>query len=481
MDTRNAGSPAAIEDAVCDHLDRHAIEPAVVEMARPLLRRALAEQPAGPYWLTLEWDDTHALLRLRPLPDGPLPGEPAGPGLTRAHEVAARLHAEHADGPEVVTVDLNVARPPERDIDPPPADPDSVDPDRPIELVGLIAGEIGSGHSLEEAAARAGATLAERAARTSALSAADSGPDDTSTDSTRAESVADAIIAAEHELGADFEKVVVRKDRIVLRNRRCPFGPAASPAMCRFTSALAGGIGARAAGRAEVAVTEALASGDHECRLTLDLGRRSDRRAAPGYERPRRSDPPPDRPAPRRTRGFQVTLSLQLPRDRLSVPVTRHLIRAAMHEVGVVAEDGDAVELAVTEACANVIDHSGPGDAYDVAVTISPTACHIRVVDVGRGFDHRALTTPQMAGHDAEHGRGMALMHALVDQVRFESEPERGTMVHLVKLLTFDETSTARRLMREAARVEDAREAAEEAEAARAGGTGTGTPGGAET
>ena len=451
MDTRNAGSAVAVENAVCDHLYRHAIEPAVVEMARPLIERALADQAPGNLWLTLDWDDTHALIRLRHLPDGPLPGEPAGPGLTRVHELAARMYADHGadDG---VTMDLNVARPPERDIDPPPVDPATMDPDRPIELIGLIASEIGSGRSLEEATARAGATLAERTARTAPLDRS-------------ADSVADAIIAAENDLGAEFEKVMVRKDRIVLRNRRCPFGPAASPAMCRFTSALAGGIGARAAGRAEVAVTESLASGDHQCHLTVDLAARSDRRATPGYEWPHPEQPP--RPAPKRSaRGFQVTLSLQLPRDRLSVPVTRHLIRAAMQEVGVVAEDGDAVELAVTEACANVIDHSGPGDAYDVAVTISPTACHIRVVDVGRGFDHNAFTTPQMAGHDSEHGRGMALMHALVDQVRFESEPERGTMVHLVKLLTFDETSTARRLMREAARVEDAREAAEQAEAA---------------
>jgi serine/threonine-protein kinase RsbW len=121
-----------------------------------------------------------------------------------------------------------------------------------------------------------------------------------------------------------------------------------------------------------------------------------------------------------------------------------------MREVGVVAEDADAVELAVSEACANVVAHSGPGDAYEVAVTVGPATCHIRVVDVGRGFDHRALRGPGMAEVDAEHGRGVALMHALVDQVRFESEPERGTVVHLVKQLHFDDEVPARRLMLQA-------------------------------
>lgn len=147
---------------------------------------------------------------------------------------------------------------------------------------------------------------------------------------------------------------------------------------------------------------------------------------------------------------FGLTLSLRLPRDKRSVPVTRHLVKAALDELGVIGEDGDAVQLAVTEACTNVIDHSGPGDAYDVVVTIDHAACHIRVVDVGRGFDHQALTFSPEAAGDAEHGRGVALMHVLVDQVRFESEPEQGTVVHLVKALHFDRNADAWSLMADA-------------------------------
>ncbi len=37
-----------------------------------------------------------------------------------------------------------------------------------------------------------------------------------------------------------------------------------------------------------------------------------------------------------------------------------------------------------------------------------------------------------------------------VDQVRFESQPEHGTVVHLVKNLRFDDTLPIRRLMLEA-------------------------------
>ena len=136
-------------------------------------------------------------------------------------------------------------------------------------------------------------------------------------------------------------------------------------------------------------------------------------------------------------------MSLQLPRERSSVPLTRHVIRSSMAELGVDPADAADVELVVSEACANVINHSGPGDAYEVSVAIAPVACHIRVVDIGRGFDHQTLCPPRMPENDAEHGRGIALMYALADQVSFDSEPERGTVVHLVKQLHFDSSAPA--------------------------------------
>ena len=148
--------------------------------------------------------------------------------------------------------------------------------------------------------------------------------------------------------------------------------------------------------------------------------------------------------------GFRLTLSLQLPRDRSTVPVIRHLNRAAMAEVGVAVSAADDIELALAEACANVVKHSGPGDSYEVSITIGPVNAEIRVVDQGHGFDHQALSA-EMAEVGAERGRGIALMHALVDQVRFESKPELGTVVHLVKKLQFDDTIPSRRLMLEAA------------------------------
>jgi serine/threonine-protein kinase RsbW len=143
-------------------------------------------------------------------------------------------------------------------------------------------------------------------------------------------------------------------------------------------------------------------------------------------------------------------LALRLPRDAMSVPVIRHLVRYALTEVGVLDTISDDIELAVAEACANVLRHSGPGDSYDVSVTIGPEDCEIRVIDIGHGFDHATvMETADLATPDlhAERGRGLGLMQALVDHIELASEPETGTLVRLVKSLSFDEDSAARRLL----------------------------------
>ena len=129
---------------------------------------------------------------------------------------------------------------------------------------------------------------------------------------------------------------------------------------------------------------------------------------------------------------MRITLMLCLPRDSSTLSVVRHIASSALEELGVVTNEIEDVTLALTEAAANVVKHSGADDSYEVHVVIEGHVCEIRVVDAGRGFDSESLGV-SMAGPSEEQGRGMALMAALVDSVRFESRPEAGTIVHLVK------------------------------------------------
>lgn len=139
-----------------------------------------------------------------------------------------------------------------------------------------------------------------------------------------------------------------------------------------------------------------------------------------------------------------MALSLVLPRDELTVPMARHLTSGAMEQLGVDEACAADIEVALSEACTNVILHAGPGDQYEIAVEVDEASCVIRIIDRGEGFDPEALGDP--ADHSAEGGRGVALMHALVDDVRFESRPATGTVVHLRKSLHYGDGSVVRRL-----------------------------------
>ena len=135
---------------------------------------------------------------------------------------------------------------------------------------------------------------------------------------------------------------------------------------------------------------------------------------------------------------MELSLALTLPRDEQTVPVARHIVRNALEQVGVEESCVYDVELALSEACTNVLLHSGPGDQYVVRLNLEDRLGVIRVIDVGHGFDSARLQAED-AAPEAERGRGLGLMQALDDRVDFTSRPEAGTIVTLEKVLTLND------------------------------------------
>lgn len=130
---------------------------------------------------------------------------------------------------------------------------------------------------------------------------------------------------------------------------------------------------------------------------------------------------------------MQILLTVCLPRDEKTVPLIRHIVRDSLLKVGATVECVSDIELALTEACANVLHHVKDNpQGYAVNIQIEGGVCDIRVADGGAGFDASAL---QKASVTAESGRGISLMEALVDELKFVSEPDKGTVVHLAKRL----------------------------------------------
>jgi serine/threonine-protein kinase RsbW len=143
----------------------------------------------------------------------------------------------------------------------------------------------------------------------------------------------------------------------------------------------------------------------------------------------------------------QVSFQLSLPRDEASVTLTRRLIAQALEIVGVEADTISDVEIALSEACANVLRHAKTGDAYEVRAGFNEERAFLEVIDQGEGFDPDTRAPEgQLVADESESGRGVMLMRALMDEVRFESHSGDGNTVTLQKRLTWRPDSPVEQL-----------------------------------
>lgn len=142
---------------------------------------------------------------------------------------------------------------------------------------------------------------------------------------------------------------------------------------------------------------------------------------------------------------MQVNVRLNLPRDVSTVSVTRRILRCAMTALGVRAEVREDLEVALSEACGNVVRHATEADTYEVTVGIHGDLCVIDVVDTGQGQDEASLRA-SLPHPSAEQGRGLHLIHALTENVRMDSHPRQGMIMHFEKKLSWEKDAPGIRL-----------------------------------
>lgn len=141
---------------------------------------------------------------------------------------------------------------------------------------------------------------------------------------------------------------------------------------------------------------------------------------------------------------MEIRLTLSLPRDRSTVPLTRRVLDAALGVFSVTRDCRDDIGLAVGEACANAVQHADLGLDYQVTVTIHEDRCVIDVVDEGIGMESVLDGNPPAdVPVDAESGRGLRIIHALADMVEFRRHQPHGVALRIVKMLTRVTPATA--------------------------------------
>jgi serine/threonine-protein kinase RsbW len=146
---------------------------------------------------------------------------------------------------------------------------------------------------------------------------------------------------------------------------------------------------------------------------------------------------------------MEIKMVLHLPRDAVSVPISRQVLNSCLETLGVTPDTRADIALALSEACANVVQHAGPGQDYEVQVRAKDQRCVIEVVNTASRDNGSAsdgcwpaeeltdgfpLTGPP-APVTAERGRGLRIIDAVAENLQLTGSQRYGTTVHFEKTL----------------------------------------------
>jgi serine/threonine-protein kinase RsbW len=129
---------------------------------------------------------------------------------------------------------------------------------------------------------------------------------------------------------------------------------------------------------------------------------------------------------------MRMTVRLDLPRDAGSISAVRRLLRCALAVLHADHPSSDDLEIAITEACTNVVRHASGAESFEVCLDVAEDRCAIDVRDDGDGFDPSAACD-DAPGTTSERGRGLFLIKALGENVRMSSVPRHGSLIHFEK------------------------------------------------
>lgn len=103
------------------------------------------------------------------------------------------------------------------------------------------------------------------------------------------------------------------------------------------------------------------------------------------------------------------------------------------------------IQVAVDEACANVIEHAYEGlepDDMEVSCHLDDDRFVVSVRDWGRSFEPNGVLDPDTDALLEDRtlgGLGLFLIRQFMDEVHFSFDPERGNELVMVKGLQIDE------------------------------------------
>lgn len=121
-----------------------------------------------------------------------------------------------------------------------------------------------------------------------------------------------------------------------------------------------------------------------------------------------------------------------------NLEIIAEFITKAAQKAGLDKEDVFAIQMAVDEACTNIVEHAYAHKSGDIHLSyeVTPEAFAVTIQDHGQPFDPESVPSPSLKSDLSERpigGLGLYFMHKLMDQVRFSFDPEKGNQVVMTK------------------------------------------------
>lgn len=137
--------------------------------------------------------------------------------------------------------------------------------------------------------------------------------------------------------------------------------------------------------------------------------------------------------------GTESSFTLRVQSSTENLSLIREFVAKVGEQAGMSEMDISKIELAVDEACANVIEHAYGNDKSQeviVRANVDDEKITFQIVDTGIGFDPTQILQEdleKLIEKRKSGGLGMRLIKTLMDEVQYEIIPGQKNELRMIK------------------------------------------------
>jgi serine/threonine-protein kinase RsbW len=139
--------------------------------------------------------------------------------------------------------------------------------------------------------------------------------------------------------------------------------------------------------------------------------------------------------------SFEQRFALHVPSSTANLSMIRDFVGKIGMQAGLDDMEVARLEMAVDEACSNVMEHAYQSDAtkeVSIRAVVDESVLRIVVIDTGKGFDPAAVEQKKLEdliSAKRTGGLGMRLIKSFMDEVHYAMVPGEKNELTMVKRL----------------------------------------------